>query len=380
MFGAIMPSRISELINAMGGLDTTGVLLIGKNQFSQLYPVGYTDDLGSYMLIPPLARFINWDVISTAYFIYTAVIILSAITWLAGVKKLFDLHALSVPKLAIIFSLILFVIIAIRSDIYVFNAVSISFIPWAYVWINKSRQIKPLMFLYILFIGIVIGGSQYFRANSGTTFTIFLFVQSFLRLKTKQYKNILTVWIIFTLGYIAPKILVQQLIMERNTFLISNNISSPDNLLGGHPFWHTAYIGLGYIPNPYQLKYDDGIAIEKVKSIAPQARFCSPLYESILKEAYFNFIAQYPLYAFKVYGIKLLLLLLIGVILFLFIGGKMAILNNLVFWPMLAVLCFTLLPPIIAVPRFNYSSAFLLCILTYGLLQRLLINRSFSQR
>ena len=44
----------------------------------------------------------------------------------------------------------------------------------------------------------------------------------------------------------------------------------------GHPFWHTAYIGLGYESNKYGITYLDASAYNYVKKVDPRAAFLSP--------------------------------------------------------------------------------------------------------
>jgi hypothetical protein len=77
----------------------------------------------------------------------------------------------------------------------------------------------------------------------------------------------------------------------------------------GHPFWHTAYIGLGYLPNKWDIHYFDDIAYRDVLRVDPKAKFLGPAYSRILRERYLRIIRDNPGYAAKVHGAKILVAL-----------------------------------------------------------------------
>ena len=73
-----------------------------------------------------------------------------------------------------------------------------------------------------------------------------------------------------------------------------------------HPFWHTAYIGLGYLPNDWDIRYYDGVAYRDVLREDPKAKFLGPAYGRILRDRYVKLVTSQPLFAAKDYGAKLL--------------------------------------------------------------------------
>jgi hypothetical protein len=93
-----------------------------------------------------------------------------------------------------------------------------------------------------------------------------------------------------------------------------------------HPFWHSAYIGFGYLPNEWDIHYSDSIANRDVLREDPRAEFLGPTYNRILRERYFSFVGEDPVYAAKVYGAKLLVALRPAVI---------ALLALAILWPWL---------------------------------------------
>jgi hypothetical protein len=60
----------------------------------------------------------------------------------------------------------------------------------------------------------------------------------------------------------------------------------------GHPFWHTAYLGLGVVPNPYGIRFLDSVAAAYVKKVDPKAAYLSARYEAILRNRVI-FIAEH---------------------------------------------------------------------------------------
>jgi hypothetical protein len=73
----------------------------------------------------------------------------------------------------------------------------------------------------------------------------------------------------------------------------------------GHPFWHTTYIGLGYLPNDWNIRFYDGVAYRDVLREDPKATYLGPAYGRILRDRYFKLVGDDPVYAVRVYLEKL---------------------------------------------------------------------------
>jgi hypothetical protein len=76
-----------------------------------------------------------------------------------------------------------------------------------------------------------------------------------------------------------------------------------------HPFWHTAYVGLGYLPNRWDIRFQDQVGYRDVLRVDPNARFQGPSYVRILRKRYFRIIRDDPGFAVRDYGAKLLVAL-----------------------------------------------------------------------
>lgn len=78
-----------------------------------------------------------------------------------------------------------------------------------------------------------------------------------------------------------------------------SNVSS-----SGHPFWHAAYLGLGYLPNRWGIAWNDSIAAAAVRRIDPNAAFLSPRYSHVLEHLYFKILRTDPWFVARTYLTK----------------------------------------------------------------------------
>ena len=73
-----------------------------------------------------------------------------------------------------------------------------------------------------------------------------------------------------------------------------------------HPFWHTAYVGLGYLPNDWDIRYQDPIGYRDALRVDPTVASTGPRYNRILRERYFKLVRSDPWFTFRDYGAKLI--------------------------------------------------------------------------
>lgn len=76
-----------------------------------------------------------------------------------------------------------------------------------------------------------------------------------------------------------------------------------------HPFWHTAYVGLGYLPNKWDIRYQDPIGYRDALRINPTVASTGPTYNEILRKRYFELVRSDPWFAFRDYGAKMIVAL-----------------------------------------------------------------------
>jgi hypothetical protein len=61
-----------------------------------------------------------------------------------------------------------------------------------------------------------------------------------------------------------------------------------------HPFWHNAYIGLGYLPNRYGIEWNDSVAADAVQRDRPGTGFLTKEYEATLRHRYVQLTRDDP--------------------------------------------------------------------------------------
>jgi hypothetical protein len=76
-----------------------------------------------------------------------------------------------------------------------------------------------------------------------------------------------------------------------------------------HPFWHTAYVGLGYLPNDWDIRYQDPIGYRDALRIDPTVASTGPRYNRILRERYFKLVRSDPWFTFRDYAAKMIVAL-----------------------------------------------------------------------
>jgi hypothetical protein len=61
-----------------------------------------------------------------------------------------------------------------------------------------------------------------------------------------------------------------------------------------HVFWHSAYLGLGYLPNEERIYWYDTLAQVRAHEIEPEVEDFGPEYERIMRDLYFDAVSEDP--------------------------------------------------------------------------------------
>lgn len=127
----------------------------------------------------------------------------------------------------------------------------------------------------------------------------------------------------------------------------------------GHPFWHSAYIGLGYLPNRWGIFWSDASAADYVHRVDPKAPYLSARYSSILEHRYFTILREDPGFVLRTYAKKAAIELnqalghfVLGLILLpplLLFGSRRRLLRRWVLI-VLPTLVIGFLPPVLTLP------------------------------
>jgi hypothetical protein len=61
-----------------------------------------------------------------------------------------------------------------------------------------------------------------------------------------------------------------------------------------HVLWHPAYVGLGFLPNDYGIKWDDAIVLQHARRESPHVEYATPAYEEVVRRLFLRVLKQEP--------------------------------------------------------------------------------------
>lgn len=285
----MMEYRVGALQQAVAGFLQTGVLLVAKTT-GGLIPAGLTDDLGLYAVVPLIAAAFGLTATqATTAFLLGSIAVASVVAFWAIVRATDDLRVRLYGTLLVV----ALALLALQTwDVYVYLiAVPLLCMPWL-LTLSRSEGISRIMMWTLPLAGFIIGFGHMVRSHSGTPVVLAILALVALDSKAGVGRKLvalggLAVGIALVIG------LFSGLVAARDTYL-TREVPRYEIEASGHPFWHSVYIGLGYVPNEMVPEYRDEVAVAKVNEIAPGTPYLSPKYEAILKAEVFRIARQEP--------------------------------------------------------------------------------------
>jgi hypothetical protein len=274
---AMLGDRYNGVSEALSGWNQSGVPLVGRVDGRwEAVPCG--DDTGLFYLVPLLARGAGWNADQSLNVFLLGVLIVAATTGLIG---------LWLTSFAVWQRVLAFIPIAAGTyvsfrmgDVYVVEAsVALMVIPWL-LYVLETRVKSWPRFLIIFLCGVVLGIGQWVRTQSASPVLVFFTVLvcfSLLRHSTR-----ILMLITLLVGMSLPLLYAQLPLHERDRFL---SLHQPGYRppLSHHLLWHTAYVGLGFLTNPYVSAWRDSVAVDYVQSVDPATIYGADVYEAILR-------------------------------------------------------------------------------------------------
>lgn len=352
----LMPTRAEQLQQTYDGLQQTGRLLVGSID-GTLLPAGVSDDIGLYLFAPPLARAAGVDPLTAASWLLIGLVIAAGLVGAAG--WLLHLRTTVGKAFAVLATAALCALALLRGDVYVASvAALVAGVPWTMrLWQTRAPFARVIPAAIAL--GAWAGLCNLFRSHSGTTLLVLALVGTLVLLGAdRRWKAALAGGLVA--GLLAVSLASGLVVQARNAYLAEQ----PDVLVverAGHPFWHTAYIGLGYLSNPYGISYSDTVALEEAQRHDPDVVYLSEEYESILRASYFRVAAENPVFfastiAAKAGVMLAMLLLVAGWAVPLAVRSRKPLAEDLAF---AAGTAFSALPGIVATPVIEYLTGFI---------------------
>jgi len=357
----MLGDRYIEVGEALQGWNETGVPLVGKfNDRWEAVPCG--DDTGLFYIVPLLARQTGWSADRSLDAFLLGMIVVSATAGLAGLW----LTASGVwPRILAVVPIAPAAYLAYKlGDVYVVQgSVVLISIPWL-LYALKAGVRSWLRCLIVFLSGISLGLAQWIRTQSGSPVLVFFAILVCFSSLRRSIKILLSATLL--IGMSLPLLYEQFPLHERERFLVTHRRGYQPTL-NHHLFWHTAYLGLSYLNNPYVTAWRDLSAVQYVQAVDPTVIYGGEKYEALLRSRVEDIIHRDHQFIFYTVAAKAgvlacMLLLCINIGLAASISCPKSLGTELAFW---LATTFAALPGIIAIPVPQYVLGMITMALLY---------------
>jgi hypothetical protein len=294
----IMASRSTGMRASLAVLSHGGPLLVGRHGLmGSYYAIALGDDPGSFTYLPLLGHLLGGidPVVMLRYCYVVLVASLTAIYPLIFYRLTRSLLAgIAAPFM---------LLVCIRSlgliDIYWLAAWGmLALLPPLYL---LARDWPRFGLLALVAISLAAGWLSSMQGSSGVGIVVTAAIV--LLLRRWRWWRVLPALALLAAAYISVNTFVFAAIREHRDQRLGVK-AMPDDEMTQHPLWHTAYIGLGYLPNDNGISFKDGSSNARVQHDAPGTPYLSHHYETVIRTAYFSFVRAHPLEVLKQYGAK----------------------------------------------------------------------------
>jgi len=361
----VMQCQHQLLREALSGYEKTGIPLVSYDG-NVLKPAGIGDDIGLYYFIPKISHVLGISLDQSINVIFISLIFVSLTLGIIGSFLYFRKRA--IKWLGAVELILLALGSYFVSGIYIFLlSIPIAIIP-LFLYFAQQRKVSSIFIIFLFLAGLAIGVAHHFRIHAGTGVLIFMAIILLFSNQIHWKKKIILI-LLLIISVSTPIIYFDKIMKQRDIYLAKNN-SNYEPFTRGHVFWHSVYIGFGFLSNEYGIKYKDEIAIEKVRSISPKTSYLSQGYEAVLRKEVLSLIKKHPLFATQTIFAKL------GVIILYFLifsnVGVIAVVLHRKNWQLeiafFSAMMFNSFFGIIAIPDYRYLMGFLAFATLYGVI------------
>ncbi len=367
----IMDSRYTDLGAAIKGYKASGVPLVGVRAGCFVTLAG-GDDEGVFYYIPKLALTFGLSLQHAIELFFGIPILAGTIVGYVGLWKLVAngwLRCWALLGLALIMLLVWRC-----GDTYGTQyVVAVSVIPWTLYFRRNRVALLMLCAGSVLLCGFV----NTVRSGSGIPVLVFLVATIMLSSSSTAGARI-TASVVLIILFAVPSLWMRHMLSTRDSFLLGQ-ATFHGVLIHHRAYWHSIYIGFGFLSNREVPAYEDSIAAQKVESIDPTAIYQSPQYETIIRRQVFRLAREHPALVLASEFVKLSV-----VVMTLLLCANLGLLAALVspkglaveapFWLAMAVAA---VPSILVLPRPHYLLGLMGLSFIYGVVS---INQALSKR
>lgn len=286
----IMPYRARTLQALMAGYERTGVPLVAHDGVRPWVP-HLEGAPGSYYFIPLLTRWTGVPLEQGIVLFYGALIAVSYVLGLAGAFLLFR-SPLSRAVAAVALTALALVTWWI-GDIYVaYASVAMAVVP-LFLFLLRRGRFGVAALALMLAAGAAMGVANGIRIHAGTGVFVLVAVMTATCARfTLAARGALL--LAAALGLLASRTFYETVLERRDAYVQSVVPGYQGGADERTPVWHSMYIGLGYVPNPYGIRYADEVAMERVQEVAPGTPYLSDEYSRVIRGEVLRLVRDDP--------------------------------------------------------------------------------------
>ena len=284
----VLECRYTMLQQLVAAIGITDIPFIGMHQGS-LIPCGVSDDLGSFFCIPWLVKTAGISLDQAILLFYGTLIGAGVLLALLG---FWLLYANWVARAVALFGVLRVAHISYElGDVYIaYSTAVLATVPLS-LYLFGDTTVHKKQYLSAFMFGIIIGFCNAVRAHAGLAPLIFMGV--LLASKNEWgMRNRLALVFLLGLGTVVPTAFFNYQ-FKRYEQSARQSIPAFLQIPDRHVFWHTVYLGFGYLSNEFGIKWDDGMGMQKALSIDPVAVYPSVRYEEVIKQETFKLVKEH---------------------------------------------------------------------------------------
>jgi hypothetical protein len=285
----VVPSRAEDVRNAVAGYEATGVPLVAFDGTS-FTPAGASNDVGMFYFIPKISAAFGLDA-AFATEVFLLLILLGGLISGAVASWVLFSHWYS-RAVALVALTLLGVVAAFMGDQYLIAPAVTAGLMLPFLYVHRCNLGDTPTGVFLLIVGVVAGLGHVTRAHAATA--VVLAIATVIvcsRGRSLARRGLLLLPLL--IGSTAAPLLFKQVVARREAFLSAQR-ADYQPVYAAHPFWHSVYIGFGFLSNPYVPAYRDEVAIARVNAVAPGTPYVSREYERVLRSEVFRLVRDRP--------------------------------------------------------------------------------------
>lgn len=288
----LMQGRLIALQQSLSVLNAGYPPLLIHCAISAVAPHGFcpaavSDDPGIYLYVPVLAHLLHMmSIRATLWIFFTGLYAL-----LIAVTPILWLRAFGSWIVAVLAPLFL---------LYGVNFVFYGDIYWISAWVLFLTM--PIMFIvarnwtrsswvWLTICCVVASFASSIRINAGLP--VFISCVGLLIVSQKGWARKAALFLLLAFSYLSVQPIMMNSIRHYRDVAV-NEPGLSQAYPGEHPFWHSIYVGLGYVPNHQGLSWNDSVALNAARQVAPNVVQYSSQYEAVIENLTIRLVERDP--------------------------------------------------------------------------------------